>query len=522
MQSIKNKLKKPVPLWSTLLTGGVLLLIFLPLTYYLWVNCPANQYTEFFPSTFKENQKIVFTDWWNVQAGYYIQDGKIITDESRVPKGVEIAYFRPNLTNPIIIADKPWESNLINVYSSLIYDGGKYRLYYEAYPNIGEQQDDNAILCLAESTDGLSWTKPNLNLVSYEGNTLNNIIFTPSMHPKKLGLHGCVVFLDPHSDASEKFKMTYASKDDFGDWVVYGATSADGLSWALIKEPLVKEYADSQTIIAWDEYKQKYVGYFRHWEQNRRHISYAESSDFKKWPQPTLLMGAESFLEPDTDYYTNSYTRWPDAPGAYLMFPTLYHRGNNTLPGDHNDVTFAVSRSGLDWSFPFNEPYLGVGTIGSGYEGKIFVGAGVVELSNGLWALPVGCSPLTHNMPYPAGGYLNDIRLATIRQDGFSAIVAKEYGNFWINPSKIADNTLKINAVTGSSGYIKIELINPETNSPFGSFSFQNCGSLNGDSLWETLQWNGASDLSELIGKTVEIHIEMFDAKIYALKFINQ
>ncbi len=493
-------------------------MIFVPLTIFIRYNAPGNVFTEFSPNSLEENEKIVFADWWNIQAGYHIVDGEV--RDSKVPTGIDIKYFRPTLSQPLIVADQIWESNLVNVYCSLIYDQGLYRLWYEGYPDLGSQEDSNANLCYAQSVDGLTWEKPILNLAEFEGSTANNIIFTPEMHPNGDGLHGSTIFLDPHAPATEKYKMTFVAKDDVGDWVVFGATSANGLEWNLIPGRLVKEHADSQTVICWDESKQKYVGYFRHWEMDRRHITYAETEDFRTWPQPRLILGAEATLPPSTDYYTNSYTPWPDAPGAHLMFPTLYHRGSVPLPGDHNDVSFAVSRNGLNWNFPFEEPYLGVGEPGSGYEGKIFMGVGIVDLPNGSWAMPVGCSPYTHNQKYPASGYSNDIRLATIRHDGFSAVVAEDAGDFWTIPYEFEGSSLQINAETGGSGWIKVELVNSVTHQPLLLYTIDDCNPLTGDLLWQTVEWGSLTNFALHSGQKLEIHIQMMDAQIYGLKFV--
>ena len=57
---------------------------------------------------------------------------------------------------PLIVADKPWESMTVN-YASVIYDAGKYRLFYDAIDQ-DYKRDADSYLCYAESDDGLHWT----------------------------------------------------------------------------------------------------------------------------------------------------------------------------------------------------------------------------------------------------------------------------------------------------------------------------------------------------------------------------
>ncbi|GAG09910.1 unnamed protein product, partial [marine sediment metagenome] len=265
------------------------------------------------------------------------------------------------------------------------------------YPYQEEHSDSNIQLCYAESTDGITWSKPNLGITGFNGTEDTNIIFSPEMHPDGNGLHGSNIFKDPSAPASARYKLTYMGRADNGQNVVHGAISRDGINWNLLDDPLLMENADSQTTIAWSEEKNCYVGYFRHWENGRRHITYSESDNFEKWPSSTFLIGAEAFLEPSTDYYTNGYNKWPEAPNAHLMFPTMYYRGTDEFPGDHLSVSLGFSRGGLNWQFPLDEPFIPLGGTGTGREGMVFAGSGIVELPNKSIAIPLGCCPYTHN-----------------------------------------------------------------------------------------------------------------------------
>lgn len=508
-------LKKRIPIWAMLISNIVLIAIFTPLIVQTWVD--SRTIPSYYRSPFANQQKMVFCDWWNINAGYTIRNNETVND--RTPFGVKIQFFRPSISSPIIQADQPWESNFINLYCNIMQDEGKYKIWYEAYPAATEESDMDCHICYAESLDGYNWTKPILNLVSFNGSTENNIVFAPSMHPLGLGLHGATVFKDPNGKAAERYKMVFLSKFSVAsEAMVCGATSPDGLTWTLITIPIVHEHADTQTVVAWDEERACYVGYFRHWEQDRRHISYAETADFRSWPQPKVILGAEGWLDPSTDYYTNGYLKWPGSSGAHLLFPTMYSRGNDSNPGDQMYPQFAISRNGLDWTFPYPEPYIPLGGVGSGMEGMVHVGAGIIELPSKQWALLLGCTPKSHNRPY-LNNYSNTLRLATIRQDGFAAICAENQGEFWTIPFKISGSQLLINALTNQTGAINVEICDASTHKSLSGFSLSECKPIVGDQLWTAMQWNSNDDLSALNGKNVELHIHITQGQIYAFKF---
>ena len=68
----------------------------------------------------------------------------------------ELSVNRPDRAGSVFKADMPWEGNNSCSFS-VIHDGGVYRMYYEGrdWP-----QTHKTYICLAESADGLEWTRP--------------------------------------------------------------------------------------------------------------------------------------------------------------------------------------------------------------------------------------------------------------------------------------------------------------------------------------------------------------------------
>ena len=94
-------------------------------------------------------------------------------------------------------------------------------MYYGALPHhfVSDDPDDprknlwgapyRRILCYAESTDGIHWTKPDLGLVEWNGSRENNILLPSDDFEYVFSeLDGASVFMDPAArSADQKYKM---------------------------------------------------------------------------------------------------------------------------------------------------------------------------------------------------------------------------------------------------------------------------------------------------------------------------
>ena len=234
----------------------------------------------------------------------------------------------PRIDNqPLVRADRPWESRL-NVYSTLLEDEGRYRLYYECFYDDGgaERSDYAAMMAYAESADGVHWVKPAVGEVDFRGSKDNNLVYGLDVSLGR-GAHGGTVFKDPGAPPGERYKLVHMGREN-GVPSVYGAVSPDGLKWTALEEPVVPGYfSDTQTVVHFDQGKGRYVGYFRGWTSHesgkshgRRTIAFAETDRFDSWPEPEQIVAPDRHDPPDSDIYTNSYAPWPDAD-AHLMFP---------------------------------------------------------------------------------------------------------------------------------------------------------------------------------------------------------
>ena len=473
------------------------------------------------------DKKQVFIDWDLIEPGYGVAWGGKATSWE-MPHGVRIAVHPPRIDpQPIVECDRPWEST-INVYSTLFEDEGRYRLYYEPHyhKTVDQPSDLKAMMAYAESTDGVNWVKPTIGLVSFQGSTDNNLVY--GLEPALgRGGHGATVFKDPSASADERYKLVHMGQKK-GELCVFGAVSPDGLRWKALQEPLIRDYmSDTQTVVAFDQEKGCYVGYFRGWKglehgkwHGRRTIAYAETDRFESWPIPETIVAPDVHDAPSSDIYTNAYTRWPGAANAHLMFPAFYERSLDTL-----QVHVLTSRDGLHWERPSREPVIRDGEPGSDWEGGVYAGCGLISTQPGEWSLPVGPKWHTHNQGHfeegrpaepPHRGFLCR---AIWRQDGFTSLEAETEGACTTIPLTYSGQQLQVNAWTRFAGELRIELAT-SSGEPVEGRTFADCDPISGDALNRTVTWNGKSDLAPWAGQTVRLRVRLRRARLHALQFV--
>ena len=141
----------------------------------------------------------------------------------------------------MIKPEYPWEMAELGGYDQVLKVGeGDYRFYYTCIGAIVAGGSATQRVCLARSTDGVTWHKPMLGIVSYRNSTQNNIMWPfddaynepgtvrhsadpapqpgSAQPPSKTSVGVCVqVFVDdnPACPASERFKMilSWSPKD---------------------------------------------------------------------------------------------------------------------------------------------------------------------------------------------------------------------------------------------------------------------------------------------------------------------
>ncbi len=447
--------------------------------------------------------------------------------KSDAPFGVRIVQETAQHGKRWIVADRPWEERVSS--PTVLFDEGRFRCWYVAQLK-GESQSSTvdqerameltgSALAYAESSDGLNWTKPSLEILSYRGSCANNLV-SPYCN-------GGSVFRDDHGRPEERYKgfqFDELPKEEVssGDgpkarYGLYGVYSPDGYRWTKNPKPLIRYFADTTNIATWDPQLQKYVGFFRH-HLSGRAISRAETEDFWNWPEPQPFLYAGPMDGPADDYYTSCYTPYPGQPSLRLLFPAIYHHDNDSV-----DVRVGVSRDGRAFQWISRKPIIKLGAPGEWDCGTIYAQPQLVQLPDGRLALPYNGYNTTHNEVWFKNFYgdydsESGIGWALWKDSRLAGIEADNFGEFAMYSTSIRGDQVQINARTARAGSVEVEL--RQGGRPLKGFAFADCAPFSGDAIWAPCRWKDKANVAELKGKHVEVRFRLRSAKIFACRFV--
>lgn len=461
-------------------------------------------------------------------------------------QGTEMRLHQPTLREVVIVHDEPWEGNACG-YHTVLQDGDRYRMYYRGHSytlgagNFGEAHRE--VICYAESSDGIHWTKPNLGLVSFNDSTENNILWDGQ------GSHNFTPFIDRNPKCAPD--AIYKALGGITDGL-YTFESADGIHWIQTSDaPVITAGAfDSQNVGFWDETRGHYVAYFRTFVETEgksmRSIAMTTSPDFRLWsdPVPLTYPGA-----PAEQLYTNQVLPYFRAPHLLLGFPTRYvdrpltdHvqtiepvalrklliESHQRIGTDLTDGVFMSSRDGVTfnrWGEAFLRP--GPQARGNWLYGSMYQNWGLVETR---WDASGGRLPALEHLDVPGELSLyvsegawsdteNRMRRYTLRLDGFVSMQAPlRGGEFTTRPILFAGDRLVINYATSAAGSLRVE-IQEASGAPIEGFSLSDCPDLYGDAIAQAVSWTGAPSLAALAGTPIRLRFVLRDADLYAFQF---
>jgi hypothetical protein len=79
-----------------------------------------------------------------------------------------------------------------------------------------------------------------------------------------------------------------------------------------------------------------------------------------------------------------------------------------------------------------------------------------------------------------------------------------------------------LNINTGATGYAQIGLLD-ETGKPIEGFSVDDCIYINGNHIEIEVEWLGkGTDVSALVGRTVQLEFQMRGTKLYSMQFVER
>lgn len=483
---------------------------------------------------------------------YSMVKRKVLWDMSLAEKAesIHLKMHRPVRKNVILECGEPWEGETCG-YGQIMHDGEKYRLYYRACgsnkgpANLGNGR--HAAFCVAYSTDGKHFEKPDLGIYEYDGSRHNNIIF---MNEDKSWIDNFAIFIDtnPNCPPNAKYKALsgYLIKGKPENSCLKVYQSADGLHFEEVSKILEGKGAfDSMNIAFWDESIQKYRLYMRDYhslnteyqieyeeETHVRDVRVTYSDDFVSWSEPMLIDFGDDKTE--IQIYTNGMMKYARAD-MFLGFPTRYI--NRTpdkvnykyLPDLHGlreylrekegrsataitDAFVMMSKDGVHFQRT-REAFLTPGPENgeNWVYGDCYIVHGLVQTQSDFYGESDELSI------YTGKGYRArpvSFERYTLRLDGlFSWRADYEDGTVITKPIAIEGDRLSVNFSTSALGYLRIELLDENENVLDGYDS----GRLFGDSTSRPVEFE--KPLNALLGQQIKMKITMRDADFYSFCF---
>lgn len=436
--------------------------------------------------------------------------------------GARMQLQKPERREVAFCMDAPWEDCVAFPDRVLPWNGG-WRLYYRAGILDWNREEDTYVFALAESRDGIAFTRPELGVCEFQGANRNNILQIggfPNVPPP---------FLDagPACPPEQRFKGITARA-----LKAYAMTSMDGIRWTpLQEEPLeLKGQFDTVNTAFWDTVAGCYRCYTRSWHDlttgrlregwNRdgiqpiRAIQHATSPDFIHWSAPEQLHYADGDMA--THLYTNAIIPCPGAEHIYLGFPNRYIPERKPDPAHAyegvNDALFMASRDGVHWTRRLDAWILpGLDPL-NWTERNNYPVWGIAETSPTEWSMYI-------SEHYRHKGVPTRMRRVAVRPWGFVSVHAEHAGGEMVTkPFTFSGSVLRLNARTSAAGAIQVE-IQDEHGHPVSGFKLDDMAPWFGDALGAPVAWKNGCDLSRLAGQPIRLRFSLKDADLFALQF---
>ena len=419
-------------------------------------------------------------------------DAAVVEATDGLARVFHAAEKRPT---PVITRDKPWEGvSAITgpyVYGTAFWDGGKLRMWYEVH-NKGTHTG------YAESRDGITWTKPDLGIIEFEGSKANTLVISAFQREVTGGqCHNASVIKCPWASDPAKRYALYGF--DTGSGHARVAFSPDGLHWRYAPETEKKPLFTSSDVVNffWDAYHSRYAVTWKSRNRRGRAVGIAWSQDGLTWTKP---IDGPVFVADDLDPDATQIYGMPVFPyqGLYVGLPWPYNAryfkyGEYSVKKLHEaqedsprtmDTQLAWSWDLINWTRPPERAqFIPRGAKGAWDGGMICTARAPVIVGDQLFFYYGGCDGV-HDEPRVNAA----IGLATLRLDGFCSMRAGEHEGWFISRREpFRTPQVTINAKTASDGYVTAEILD-RRNRVMPGFARQDCIPFTGDSVRHVLK----------------------------------
>ena len=439
---------------------------------------------------------------------------------------------RRHPANPVVRPDKPWE-HYCSLYGTVVFDPKRdcFRMWYLTSPRdrglrmleLGGSRvraPHTTLAAYAESHDGVSWVKPKLGQLPYDGDSNNNLL--------DLGINNCEgmsVLVDVDDpDPARRYKCLYWDHGSGGYEVRDGkpyckpgeddgmcaAVSADGITWKpLAENPIIKRYCDTNQNLLFDPALGRYVAFSRF--GMGRVLARSESADFRHWTEPALVLKCDDADGPAAQIYGAGVERYE---GVYLAMIWIYHEGTDATI----DTQLATSRDGIHWTRVADRAvWLALRDSDSWQGGMVRSVERIIRRGDELLIYYGGIHG-PHGRPgHPTveRKHRGALGLAIQRRDGFVSLDAgQDEGWLLTRPFRLPAGALHVN-VDAREGELRAQLCDA-AGEPLEDFEVSQ--PVTGDQLDAVVRF-GTGNLSAYAHQTVRLRITARQARLYSYWF---
>lgn len=436
-----------------------------------------------------------------------------------------------NPSNPVLSCERPWEKLGVQTYGTVIHDTEEdlFKIWYLTHAGPPteivmvdgiERLANMTLLAYATSKDGVTWDRPMLEQVDFEGSRDNNLVKIG-----RVNVEGASILLQPQEeDPSRKYKAFYwehgsgevihlddgtpiwGEGDGDGMWVSF---SEDGIHWNNHPDnPVIPHGSDTGQSVVWDPCIARYVAFGRFGAGGRK-VARSESPDFVHWSKPELVLQPDDIDGPNTQFYGISVTHHE---GLYIGLLWIFHiepRGH--LGGGRDvgsiDIQLVSSRDGREWNRVCDrEVFMQNGPEGEWDSRIIQAACRFVTLGNRHLIFYNG-TPYRHGKGRRSGN--SQIGVASLRRDGFVCLAAGDELGTLVTPEFCKPpGDLRINA-NARGGNLTVEYL---------GFPSRLSLPINIDSTDIKVQWSVYSAPPDE-GELISLRFRMTNSKLYSYWF---
>ncbi|MFO1066794.1 MAG: hypothetical protein U0892_23290 [Pirellulales bacterium] len=423
---------------------------------------------------------------------------------------------------PLIRADRAWEGKAAiigpYVYGTVLRVGDRWRMWYQVLHQ-GNQ------VGVAESLDGLNWTKPDIDVVKYEGQP-TNLVVSPSVRDRIGGeCHNPVSFICLlKAIRASGFVLYGFDPVDRGPRVAF---SSDGLHWSYANSERRTLFSSSDVVnFGFDPYQQRTYATWKTRNRRGRAVGIAWSRDGLQWSKP---FEGPIFTADDHDPDTTQIYGMPVFPyqGLYIGLPWMY-RARYFKYGDYSvdklheaqsdsprnmEVQLAWSWDQVNWTRPIErEQFIARGPEGAWDHGMIVTARSPLVIDDRLMFYYGGTDGLHDDRQVHAG-----IGVAALRLDGFCSMANSGTEPGWMITRRepMRSPRIVINAKTERGGSIRAELLDRKDRVIQG-FSADDCRVFQGDSVRHELSWTTQELPPKAMKSDVKIRFILKAAELFS------